>query len=537
MTSSLLFSLLCLWSSLTVEVSGQRGLRGLPLPHSYNPHHQHHRIPAPAYGVRRDDRKLVNGFTLNNEYRNSRHFQSHNLQSNLYSKNVKGRPHIRGTRKIETAPLQLDKQFLKAKSDTQNTKKNFKAALEHKYKAARVDKDDNIAIESQVIETRVKPNEIKLPQQKTYSASKPKFIIKQAGPSQQFGWVGPGRFAPLNIPNIFKAAGLNTHWDPGLNSVFPVGLKYPAPPSSHPAHTHQDNVYTTTTKSTTTTTYRPTTVTTTPPPVTYPIPVYQPAHSTAGPAYRPAGSPAQHNEIDTLYYPPALQTTRTSSPVPTTTTKSYRPVTTTPSSRYTYKITNPTTIYKPVTTTPSSRYTYKITNPTTVYKPVTTTPSSRYTYKTYKTTTVRPPPAFNYQSTPQTYFSASTRNPSAYSSPSFFGSPSPVYSSPAPFYGSPSTPYYGYGSPQPSLAPVHHQPSSVRPFTAFTAFSRTTTKPPPSSDSAPIIGIIETEDKNKSEQSKDGEVFYIFYENEDLPQVRSDSLLDFINRCFNFRKP
>merc|ERR1711874_94864 len=144
----------------------------------------------------------------------------------------------------------------------------------------------------------LKPKVVKAPaaDRAAYNAPPaPKFIIKQAGPSQTFGWVGPGRYAPLNIPNIFKAAGINTHWDPGLNSVFPVGLKYPAPPSSHPAHTHQDNVYTTTTKSTTTTTttYRPTTVTTTPPPVTYPIPVYQPAHSTAGPPYRPPGPPVQ----------------------------------------------------------------------------------------------------------------------------------------------------------------------------------------------------------------------------------------------------
>ena len=55
-------------------------------------------------------------------------------------------------------------------------------------------------------------------------------------------------------------------------------------------------------------------------------------------------------------------------------------------------------------------------------------------------------------------------------------------------------------------------------FTAFTAFSRSTV-PPPTSDEAPIIGIIETEDKKSSEEPGEGEVFYIFYENEDLPQV------------------
>ena len=39
--------------------------------------------------------------------------------------------------------------------------------------------------------------------------------------------------------------------------------------------------------------------------------------------------------------------------------------------------------------------------------------------------------------------------------------------------------------------------------------------------SAPVIGIIETEDNTKNPTDDDGEVFYIFYENEDLPQVES----------------
>ena len=39
------------------------------------------------------------------------------------------------------------------------------------------------------------------------------------GPSQTFGWVGPGRYAPLNIPNIFKAAGINTKWIPEVTHL------------------------------------------------------------------------------------------------------------------------------------------------------------------------------------------------------------------------------------------------------------------------------------------------------------------------------
>ena len=44
-------------------------------------------------------------------------------------------------------------------------------------------------------------------------------IHSSPGPSQTFGWVGHGRYAPLNIPNIFKAAGINTKWIPEVISV------------------------------------------------------------------------------------------------------------------------------------------------------------------------------------------------------------------------------------------------------------------------------------------------------------------------------
>ena len=47
------------------------------------------------------------------------------------------------------------------------------------------------------------------------------------GPSQQYGWVGHGSYAPVNIPNIFKAAGIKTRWTPGIDPVFQVGLLYP----------------------------------------------------------------------------------------------------------------------------------------------------------------------------------------------------------------------------------------------------------------------------------------------------------------------
>ena len=45
-----------------------------------------------------------------------------------------------------------------------------------------------------------------------------------SGPSREFGWVGHGgTYAPLDIPNIFKAAGIDTHWDPETNKIFETG--------------------------------------------------------------------------------------------------------------------------------------------------------------------------------------------------------------------------------------------------------------------------------------------------------------------------
>ena len=49
-----------------------------------------------------------------------------------------------------------------------------------------------------------------------------------AGPSQEFGWIGHGTYAPLDIPNIFKAAGIDTHWNPEEDEIFETGLIYPA---------------------------------------------------------------------------------------------------------------------------------------------------------------------------------------------------------------------------------------------------------------------------------------------------------------------
>ena len=50
-----------------------------------------------------------------------------------------------------------------------------------------------------------------------------------SGPSQEFDWVGhgyTGNSVPLTIPNIFKAAGIDTKWDPVSNKVFETGMVF-----------------------------------------------------------------------------------------------------------------------------------------------------------------------------------------------------------------------------------------------------------------------------------------------------------------------
>lgn len=57
-------------------------------------------------------------------------------------------------------------------------------------------------------------------------------IIKQAGPSKQYAWVGHGRYAPLNIPNPFPDD--LPKWIPMGNNIFEAGLLYPGKPGGSP---------------------------------------------------------------------------------------------------------------------------------------------------------------------------------------------------------------------------------------------------------------------------------------------------------------
>jgi len=167
----------------------------------------------------------------------------------------------RGTRKIEQTPLKISKNNYYSKNGSLKDKQN--SFLQTMTKKSGI---DNMSSESNVVSTKVKvppPSEpktsghkpkpqtiksaqktgkpvAKVPVERNYNSAPaaPKFIIKQAGPSQSYGWVGHGSYAPLNINNIFKAAGINTRWIPEIDPIFTTGLLYPSPsqPLSNDSH-------------------------------------------------------------------------------------------------------------------------------------------------------------------------------------------------------------------------------------------------------------------------------------------------------------
>ena len=119
----------------------------------------------------------------------------------------------------------------------------------------------------------------------------PKVIIKQAGPSKQYGWIGHGTYAPLGIKSPFPKD--LPKWIPMGNNIFEAGLLYPgkpggssfsepapAPPPAAPSAVPE---------------YAPA-----PPPPAPPVPEYQPAPSQNYDSYSAPNSPP-------AYSPPAPQ--------------------------------------------------------------------------------------------------------------------------------------------------------------------------------------------------------------------------------------
>ena len=377
----------------------------------------------------------------------------------------------RRTRKISNF-AKLDKSFLKtkAKSKKYDSKALKKDLLEH------LKKDDNLAIESQVVQTVVKPPPaLKSHPKTTYSAKPvPKFIIKQAGPSQTYGWLGHGRYAPLNIPNIFRNLGLDTTWNPSINNIFPVGLNYP------PVKNNKVNTGNYKHPVTTTTTKKPTTEIPTEK-YTYeapeikesPIPVYKPTNSVyqKPSTVKPLKSHHQTGKLETLWYDTEIVQPYTQVPIykPSRKPQLYIPHYSTTTKTTTTTTTTYTTTTKPVvyeTTTTKKSYIY--TSP--VYNPPSTTKAS---YKSQPTT---PVPQYSspsyFQSSPSNYFSSPTYKPQGLSTSSpFFGSPSPYISTSAPYSNIPSAPYSISTASPPSYASPNYKPfdfsQPIKPFTAF----------------------------------------------------------------------
>lgn len=530
----------------------------------------------------------------------------------------------RETRKIANTKLKLGgKNDLKKKYNPDENKKDKKKLYL---------KDDNIAIESQVVETKVKvpklatkpanlkakyeqklakvkkpkkpylTNKVKpvdTPNKRTYNSAPatPQFIIKQAGPSQQFGWIGHGTYAPLDIPNIFKAAGLNTRWIPEVDELFEAGLTYPAAPSPVAQYAQdklriEDPVQET--KPAQTYSAQPSPVSSpkykasnsvpvpsfkSPPPSTpqeepavapaYEGSVSTPSHEAPAiaPAYKapvstssyeapapppdykaPAPAPASNAPVATSTYEAAASPASYEAPAPAPAYKA-------PVSTSTYEAPAPAPAYKPPkqTTKPTQASTsfygsqsIDLSSSSKIIKSNPFLTTTRAPVTIYQPSTTNPPVS---TTAPRisSLASVSTARP-VYSSPvAFTGSPTPTpftaSPSPASFTGSP-TPSVYKSSPgyfvQPSYKPSTFFRSTGKPFTAFIGspepaaslpdldLSKNNIASPKYEAKKPSIELEKSEETENQTPAdpEDGEVFYIFYENEQNPLDSVQSGLD-----------
>ena len=108
-------------------------------------------------------------------------------------------------------------------------------------------------------------------------------IIKQAGPSKQYAWVGHGRYAPLNIPNPFPKD--SPKWVPMGNNIFEAGLLYPGKPGSKPPVSSKPP----------------------PPPPSDPVPSYSAPAPAPQPSYAPQASVDSYSAPVASSYQPSPQ--------------------------------------------------------------------------------------------------------------------------------------------------------------------------------------------------------------------------------------
>ena len=247
-------------------------------------------------------------------------------------------------------------------------------------------------------------------------------------------------------------------------------------------------------------------------------PAYKAPASTARPAYK-VPSLASYNPEKAFS---AFFNTQLSDSFYSGSQNSYKAVNTvatTTAATTTAAITTPRPVYKATTTKATTKPTTKATTKATTRATTRATTSIRTTTRKAPATTTSSP--YTYKAVP---VSSPTPRP-FYGSPTpraFYGSPTPFYGTPAPFYGSPTPKPYGYApakqaafyqpapsyQPAPAIAPKRYGYKPVAPFTSFTEVK------PDKSNATPKGAVVKNAAATAAGED-DGEVFYIFYENEE----------------------
>jgi hypothetical protein len=134
--------------------------------------------------------------------------------------NLKGKPLLKPPQKAKRKKLQLKPQNLRAQAPKRHPKPAAKAQQPHVPKVPQAEP-----------QRRDSPG-YGAPAAPSYAPPQREVIIQQAGPSQEFGWVGHGNGynAPHNLQNPFPAH--LTKWILQNNKIFEAGLLYPGAPGS-----------------------------------------------------------------------------------------------------------------------------------------------------------------------------------------------------------------------------------------------------------------------------------------------------------------
>ena len=291
-------------------------------------------------------------------------------------------------------------------------------------------------------------------------------IIKQAGPSKQYGWVGHGRYAPLNIKNPFPSD--LPKWIPMGNNIFEAGLLYPGKPGSAPAAPE---------------TYSP----------PAPAPVKsEPSYTPPQPSYsQPQETYADPPEYEDSYSAPAPQPVY--NPKPTTTQAPYIP---------------PEIPAQPAYPAPVPSYGQSSLLQDT-YEPVTAVPAYTTAQPTYQPAYTTAPPAYQTPTQPAYSFSAPASN-----------KPFTVFNTPSQTsYGAQPVQQYAQPEPVQPSYPAVPSPGNYPDFNSLPGFAGQTYLEPSqpnyeaqaSYDYPTVQNAFDVPLKVEETQPED-DVYFIFYE-------------------------